>query len=265
MSLYVHEYGAKDAPLLVLLHGGGWSGWMWDKHVELFQGYRCLVPDLPEHGRSGNDQDFSMNAAAKEIIALIQERAGDQKAYVAAFSLGAQVALKMLAIAPETIKSAVLAGTLARRMPRYKLIAKVTQAALFLTRNWVCQKILASIQNIRDRDFQWYFADAKRFKGASLRRVLAANLTQGLPAGLKHVNVPVLVLVGQKESGIMLNSAKDLLKSIPNAQGCLIKNARHTFCYEDPEHFCTVARHWFSHNNLPPELIGPICLPLQKE
>ncbi|MEH6890050.1 alpha/beta hydrolase [Bacillus sp. JJ864] len=52
MSLQYKEYGNDNAPLMLLLHGGGVSGWMWDKQVQYFSRYHCIVPDLPGHGVS---------------------------------------------------------------------------------------------------------------------------------------------------------------------------------------------------------------------
>lgn len=60
LVLHYQEYGNKSAPtMMVFLHGAGVSGWMWDKQVDYFTDYHCVVPDLPEHGLSQNGMTFS--------------------------------------------------------------------------------------------------------------------------------------------------------------------------------------------------------------
>lgn len=56
MSLYYQEYGDKNASLIVFLHGGGVSNWMWDKQIQYFSHYHCVAIDLPEQGRSDYTQ-----------------------------------------------------------------------------------------------------------------------------------------------------------------------------------------------------------------
>ncbi|WP_445429176.1 alpha/beta fold hydrolase [Bacillus atrophaeus] len=39
MSIHVKEYGDKSASLMVFIHGGGVSGWMWEKQISHFQSF----------------------------------------------------------------------------------------------------------------------------------------------------------------------------------------------------------------------------------
>ena len=52
MNLHVKEIGQENQETIIFLHGCGLAGWMWDKQVESFKDYHCIVPDHPEHGRS---------------------------------------------------------------------------------------------------------------------------------------------------------------------------------------------------------------------
>ncbi len=64
MALYVNESGPASAPTVVFLHGGGGAGWMWQPQLEAFADYHCLVPDLPEHGRSAEVKPFTIAGSA---------------------------------------------------------------------------------------------------------------------------------------------------------------------------------------------------------
>ena len=115
MSLYVRESGPANAPTVVFLHGGGVSGWMWRPQVERLADYHCLVPDLPEHGRSSHVKPLTMPGCAEALISLIRERAHGGRAHVVGLSLGAQILVYLLATTPEVIDRAVVSSALVRR------------------------------------------------------------------------------------------------------------------------------------------------------
>ncbi|PID21356.1 hypothetical protein CSV61_08975 [Sporosarcina sp. P3] len=58
MTINFNLYGDRKQPLLVFLHGGGVSSWMWNEQVKYFKDYKCLVPDLPGHGKSKDGNNF---------------------------------------------------------------------------------------------------------------------------------------------------------------------------------------------------------------
>lgn len=80
MAIRYHESGDLSASTLMLfLHGGGVSSWMWDKQIQYFSSVHCIVPDLPEHGESQNGMPFSIQNSAKELIWLLEEKAKGKK------------------------------------------------------------------------------------------------------------------------------------------------------------------------------------------
>ena len=116
MGLYVKEVGKNNRETIVFLHAGMSSGWMWNKHLEALNDYHCLVPDLPEHGRSTEVKPFRMEGAAEDVIDLIKEKAHGGRAHVVGLSLGAQTAVQILSMAPEVVDHAVITGTLTREV-----------------------------------------------------------------------------------------------------------------------------------------------------
>ncbi|MEV4065493.1 alpha/beta fold hydrolase [Nonomuraea dietziae] len=71
---YVRETGNAAGPVLLLIHGGGVAGWMWERQIDHFApGCRVLVPDLPGHGHS-HDVAFTTSAAVvAELAAYLSE------------------------------------------------------------------------------------------------------------------------------------------------------------------------------------------------
>src|SRR4051794_19739122 len=90
LALHYKEYGNKHGPLMLFIHGGGVSGWMWDKQIQYFIDYHCVVPDLVDE----KEPTFSIQGSAEQLLDLIEEKANGKQVIVVGFSLGAQIAVQ---------------------------------------------------------------------------------------------------------------------------------------------------------------------------
>jgi pimeloyl-ACP methyl ester carboxylesterase len=71
-KLFFESCGPENAKSIVFLHGGGVGGWMWRKQVEALKAdYHCLVPDLPEQGKSTQAGPYTTEGAADSVADLI--------------------------------------------------------------------------------------------------------------------------------------------------------------------------------------------------
>ena len=89
---------------------------MWQPQVENLTDYHLLVPDLPGHGDSSSIRLTSIEDVAGRVAELIREKAHGGKAHVVGLSLGAQVAVYLLAQAPELVDHAVISSALLKPM-----------------------------------------------------------------------------------------------------------------------------------------------------
>ncbi|MFB4161358.1 alpha/beta fold hydrolase [Geomicrobium sp. JSM 1781026] len=139
-------------PLLVFLHGGGVSGWMWQEQVEYFRDYECIVPDLLGHGRSSKSH-FSIHDCADELLALIEQYKDERQVTVIGFSLGAQVLVSMLSKHPSLIDRALIisASTSSMKFPR--VVATMATWSLPLVRNKAFARLQAKQLYISDKYF----------------------------------------------------------------------------------------------------------------
>ena len=117
MALHYQEYGDKSASLMLFLHGGGVSDWMWDKQIQYFTHYHCMVPILPEHGLNNDGINFSIKGSAEELIKLIEEKARGKKVILIGFSLGSQVMIQILSMKPDLIDFAIINSASVRPIP----------------------------------------------------------------------------------------------------------------------------------------------------
>lgn len=230
-NLYFESYGEQNPRTIVFLHGGGLAGWMWREQVKALQGsFHCLVPDLPEQGQNvlTDKTPFSIETASDRIIAFIRNQAHDGKASVVGLSEGAQVAVAILARAPQVVERAFVSSAMLRPMWVSKMY---TRGLLVGSHRWF-------VKPFRNNDW-WinlnrysngipdnYSADFKRtfqeITEEGFANMMVSSMNFRMPAGLEKANLPVLVVTGSKEYKGMKQSALDLLAVLPNARGVMV-------------------------------------------
>ena len=115
--MLVNRSGAEGGPVVLLLHGGGVAGWMWDslrRHLE--PTHTVLVPDLPGHGRSA-DEPYRSHAETVAELAQVLTRSGTGTTAVIGFSLGAQLAIELASTRSELVDRVMVVSAQAKAMP----------------------------------------------------------------------------------------------------------------------------------------------------
>src|SRR5581483_12488184 len=69
--------------------------------------YYCLAPDLTEQGKSLHTGPFRLEDAARQVVALIDEKIPGKRAHLVGLSLGADLALAIMQIAPVAVDHVV--------------------------------------------------------------------------------------------------------------------------------------------------------------
>lgn len=258
MGLYCKETGNPDGPVILFLHGGGVSGWMWDKQVDFFADYRVLVPDLESHGRSSEEPFISIQESARKVVELAEAKAPDKKAIIIGLSLGAQILVEILSTRPDIVSCAIINSALVRPMPwTRKMIRPVFKMSYGLIQNKSFARLQARQLYIGDEYFESYFADSKKTALPDLIRVIDSNMSYSLPESFQNARVRTMVLVGAREKGVMLKSARDMLKSNPSCKGCFVPGIGHGVSLADPILFNEIAKAWIENGNQP-EGVVPI-------
>ena len=90
-AIYVERRDGDEAPVL-LLHGLGCNGAVWDPVVEILsaRGFGVVVPDFPGHGRSSWTNGYSAGHHAAAVSDLVPK---DRAVHVIGHSMGGAVAL----------------------------------------------------------------------------------------------------------------------------------------------------------------------------
>lgn len=255
MVLHYQEYGDKSATFLMLfLHGGGVSGWMWDKQVQYFTHYHCIVPDLPKHGRSNDEMKFSIQGSTEELIKLIEEKAGGKKVVLIGFSLGSQVIIQILSLKPNIIDFAIINSALVRPISYAKnLIQPTVRLSFPFIQNRWFSKLQAKTLYVSADYFEKYYEESRQIKPDTLVRVLKENMSFKVPQDFRKANGKILVTVGEKEKTIMKKSAKDLIEANSNGIGVIIPKIGHGVPLAMPDFFNQMVDTWIHKGDVPKE------------
>ncbi len=274
-GLYFKSVGPVDTPTIVLLHGGGIGGWMWQKVAEaLSTSYHCLVPDLPEQGESLQVAPFSHALAADCVADLIHTQAHGGKAHVVGLSEGAQIVVEMLSRHPEVMLSGISSSAILRPLPGQWMYTRSVFA-------WSYRLAMAPYKNndgwirlnmhrsagIGDEYFEQFKKSFQQTTESGFTNLMYEAMHYRLPAGLDKVNLPVLVIAGQKEYKQMRQSALDLLQVLPQGRGAMLSLGpgstlakEHNWALTDPDLFAAAVRAWVEGRPLPPQLLPEITL-----
>lgn len=255
MDLYYKEYGNMEGPLMLFIHGGGVGGWMWDKQVEYFTDYHCIVPDLPEQGQRHSRQPFSIQYSAQKLIGLLEQKGKGKKIIAIGFSLGAQIIIQMLSMKPDLIDYAVINSASVRPVPFVKLFIKPSIQMTFpLIKNKRFSRMQAKALYIDNEQFETYYEQSVNMKSDSLTRILKESLSYRLPAGFAKANSRILVTAGSKERSTMLKSVHEIVQSNPNCTGIVLEGVGHGVTLANPSMFNQLVENWLSSGTLSDKL-----------
>ncbi|WP_343574534.1 alpha/beta hydrolase [Mycobacterium sp.] len=254
MDLFVRESGPAGAPAIVFLHGGEVSGRSWQPVVERLQRYRCLVPDLPQHGKSLQQGPFEMGAAAIAVAEFIGSRVGTGRVHLVGHSLGAQVGVQLLATKPDLVDRAVLCGAVVDAMPIVRLTAPLLGLVAWISRSVTMGKNarfvrVPSAKAYDDRE------DVRPMPPAQVAHLVEASAGFTLPERLDESTSAALFLTGSKEMRFIRRSSATLAQRMPNGVGGVAIGMDHDWPLRHPELFSRTVDGWLSGTALPSEIV----------
>ncbi|TXK09618.1 alpha/beta fold hydrolase [Microbacterium hatanonis] len=230
--MYV-DAGEGDEPVL-MLHGAGVSGWMWEPVRALLPpGMKAIVPDLPGFGRSANLPYVSHTATVGELRGIL-ERHAPHGAHVVGFSLGAQLAILLAAEFPQLVRSVtvVSAETKPAPLPGYTL-ALLALAAPLSRQRWFARAQARQL-GIPEQFWDEYLRDSASTSRDTLIASVGENIRFTLPATWSEYRGPVGILVGARERKLMHDSAALTASALPGSSLRTVEGSAHDVPLTNP-------------------------------
>lgn len=241
------HYRAKgNGSLVVLLHGFGEDGTIWQNQFDLFPNHRLLVPDLPGSGGSEMIEDMSMEGLAEAINALLENEwisGEEKKCTLIGHSMGGYITLAFVEKYPETVAafglfhSTAFADSEEKKETRRKSIA-------FMEKNDAFEFLKTSTPNMyspqtREKNsvlIEEHLASVRNFSAKALIRYYEAMIQRPDRTNvLRSSDVPVLFVMGRHDNAVPM---EDVLKQCHLPQLSYIhrlENSGHTGMKEEAD------------------------------
>jgi pimeloyl-[acyl-carrier protein] methyl ester esterase len=242
MKLYTQTSGT--GPDLVLIHGWGLHGGVWDELLPLLEkDFRVTRVDLPGHGRS----DWQDQVTLDRMVASVLDAVPAAAAWLG-WSLGGLVATRAALLAPGRVNALIIvAGTPCFiRKPDWQsamLPALLDDFACDLQHDYqrTLNRFLALqvrgsedpagvLRTLRDRLF-----GRGEPHPAALRAGLAILQGTDLRAALPAVGCPVMLLMGQRDTLVPATAGDAAVRLFPDAHLQVIEGAGHAPFIAAPE------------------------------
>jgi pimeloyl-ACP methyl ester carboxylesterase len=232
----VHYTDEGSGSPVVLLHGFAVTAdlnWRWPGITrELAREHRVISMDLRGHGRSGKPEGAAQYGVcmASDVTRLL-DHLGIERAYVAGYSLGGFVALKLASDAPERFLGAAVLGAGWESAENGAFLAALPKLAAALESGKGIGPLMQGLGSERARPTAmhhlWvkvmtrYFNDPHALVGV-IRGSPALAITED---ELGKIEVPVLGVVGERDP--MIASARAMVGKVVDHRLVIVRGADH--------------------------------------
>ncbi len=117
-NLAYEEIGDENDETILFLHTKLLDKWIWinqrEGYENYFKDYHCIFLDLPNHGDSISEEEFSIDKSSVEIYEFINhiiDNKDIENVNIVALGIGGSIAIEILNRNPEIINNLVLSGT----------------------------------------------------------------------------------------------------------------------------------------------------------
>jgi pimeloyl-ACP methyl ester carboxylesterase len=272
MDQTVHQTAARDgtrihwtergtgSPAVVLSDGIGCAGFVW-RHLEadLARRHRVIHWNYRGHGRSATPRDafrVTLDDCVEDLLAVL-DAASEPRAVLAGHSMGVQVSLEAHRRAPKRVAALVLVCgapghpldtfhdstalklvfPFARNaVEKHPTLARLVFRAVVPTEFALELALTHEVNRARvDReDLVRYFADLAQIDPLLFVRMLASASETTSRDHLRHVDVPTLVVAGEKDTFTPVHLSRAMHHAIPGAELVIVPGGTHITPLEYP-------------------------------
>ncbi|WP_455459054.1 alpha/beta hydrolase [Streptococcus salivarius] len=139
-----HEFGDKNLPSILLIHGGGSSWWNYLRQARILSHkYYVILPTLNGHGEEYQKDYISTEDSAQKILNYVRQNCGGKLFAVGGVSLGGQIAMELLSLDSDIAEKAIIDGSLC--IPQSRL-AKISIFLVALFGKLMFSKLSCKLQ-----------------------------------------------------------------------------------------------------------------------
>lgn len=194
--MYFEKYGDSQKPTIVFLHGAHFVHTFGKQYV-LSDKYYLVVPHIMGYGNDA-DRVFDTDQAVKELADFI--RGLNKTVMLVGFSLGAQLAVRMISEHGELFNSAVIVSPwLIKEEPMLsKMLAANEKQLLFMQKKWICS-LMGLMYGLPRAMRKEFVGQMQKEQLETIKNTVYNNITIESVGGLANSRIPMIALAGVKE------------------------------------------------------------------
>lgn len=227
--------GTENDPSLLLIHGAGGSGEIWQDQVGFFQGRHLLFRlDLPGHGGSAPGGEDRIHAYAK-WVRLTTERLFTNRPFVlVGHSMGGAIVLELALDPPTGLSGLVVVGSGAKLAVTHAIFQMLNEdpEAFFRSIDQFAFSP-AALKVLRDR----FIRVTRQCPPSVIFNDFMACHHFDIRNRLGEIKLPTLMMCGEEDQLTPVKYSRYLHENIASSRLVLIPLAGHMVMTEQPELF----------------------------
>ena len=228
-----HEFGYKNFPHILLIHGGGNSWWTYLRQARILSDkFHVILPTLDGHGEEYQRDYISTENSAQQIMDYIKNNCNGKLFAIGGVSLGGQIAIELLSLDSDIAQKAIIDGSICIPQPNLSRISTIVVkifGKLMFSKS--ASKIQLSLMKkiypnmaYPEEIENYYMEDMPRLPIKTLVKMYKTYMGKyRLKESITESKAQVLYIYGEKEMRCVKESAKLFQKMHPD---CILYEAK---------------------------------------
>lgn len=209
------EYGKGNSKTIIMLHGAHFVH-TFGRQYPLSKEYHIIVPHIMGFGENTN-RIFQTDECIKELAEYIKSL--NKKVMLVGFSLGAQLAFKLVSEYSELFESAIIVSPwLIKEEPFLSEIAELNKKQLKQLKNKLICGFIGTMNGLPPKACKEFVLQMQNVKDETVHNIVYNGITIDSVPGFADVKIPMIAICGAKEQDEVINSVKKMAEINKNCR-----------------------------------------------
>ncbi|MDD3919621.1 MAG: alpha/beta hydrolase [Eubacteriales bacterium] len=205
--MITEEYGKENSQTIVMLHGAHFVH-AFGRQYALAKKYHIIVVHIMGFGYH-TENVFETDACIQELAAFIQTL--PKKVWLVGFSLGAQLAYKLVSEHEELFEGAIIVSPwLIKEEPMLSEIYALNLKQFHALQNRFLCGFTAVMNGLPPKQCKEFVLQMQNVKEETVRNLVYNGITLGSVPAFSNISIPVMALAGARESRELTDSVKKM-------------------------------------------------------
>lgn len=203
----IEEYGKSNSKTIVMLHGAYFVH-TFGKQYSLSKKFHIVVPHIMGFG-DNTDRVFQTDECIKELSDYIKSL--NKKVMLIGFSLGAQLAFRLVAEYEELFESAIIVSPwLIKEESELSKADEMNKRQFKQLQNKFMCSLIGTMNGLPPKACKKFVLQMQNVKEETIHNIVYNGITIDSVPKFADISLPVVALAGKKEQDDILNSIKKM-------------------------------------------------------